>query len=40
MRLSILFPYAAGGRPGFARLLIAAAPWLVIAVAALYALRA
>ncbi|MFZ4605458.1 MAG: hypothetical protein ACOYM5_04295 [Caulobacter sp.] len=40
MRLSILSPYAGGRRPGFVQLLVAAAPWLVIAVAALYALRA
>lgn len=40
MRLSILFPYAQSPRPRVAQLLVAAAPWLLIAVAALYALRA
>ena len=40
MRLPILFPYAEGRKPGIFKLLVAAAPWLAIAVAALYALRA
>lgn len=40
MRLSILFPYAQGQKPGASRLLLAAAPWIVIAALALYALRA
>jgi hypothetical protein len=40
MRLSVFFPYSRSQRPEFAHLLIAAAPWLLITLAALYALRA
>lgn len=40
MRLSILFPYSEDRIPAISRLLAAAAPWAVIAAAALYALRA
>jgi len=40
MRLSILFPYAQGQKPTVFHLLVAAAPWLAIAIASLYALRA
>lgn len=40
MRLSILFPYSENGIPAISRLLVAAAPWALIAIVALYALRA
>jgi len=40
VRLSGLFPFLDSVRPGVVRDLIAATPWMVIAAAALYALRA